>query len=114
MEHVFNNNNVLSLNYTADIVRNTELPDRDLIVYSTENEQRLQSVNYLGTLLYGLSVDATGVAYIAQTDVEIRPMVVRVHSNMGLPNSRTDRFSTKSPGSIVRERGLPSSDAPAL
>ena len=68
VEHVFNNNNVLSLNYTADIVRNTELPDRDLIVYSTENEQRLQSVNHLGTLLYGLSVDATGVAYIAQTD----------------------------------------------
>ena len=28
VEHVFNNNNVLSLNYTADIVRNTELPDR--------------------------------------------------------------------------------------
>ena len=68
IEHVFNNNNVLSLNYTADIVRNTDLPDRDLIVYSTENEQRLQSVNHLGTLLYGLSVDASGVAYIAQTD----------------------------------------------
>ncbi|MEC9122475.1 MAG: hypothetical protein VYD04_07775 [Pseudomonadota bacterium] len=68
IEHVFNNNNVLSLNYTADIVRNTDLPDRDLIVYSTENEQRLQSVNHLGTMLYGLSVDASGVAYIAQTD----------------------------------------------
>ena len=68
IEHVFNNNNVLSLNYTADIVRNTDLPDRDLIVYSTENEERLQSVNHLGTLLYGLSVDASGVAYIAQTD----------------------------------------------
>jgi YVTN family beta-propeller protein len=68
IEHVFNNNNVLSLNYTADIVRTTDLPDRDLIVYSTENEQRLQSVNHLGTLLYGLSVDASGVVYIAQTD----------------------------------------------
>jgi len=68
VEHVFTNNNVLSLNYTADIVRNTELPDRDLIVYNTENEQRLQSVNHLGTLLYGLSVDTSGVAYIAQTD----------------------------------------------
>ena len=31
IEHVFTNNNVLSLNYVADIVKNPELPDRDLL-----------------------------------------------------------------------------------
>ena len=68
VEHVFTNNNVLSLNYDADIVRNPRLPDRDLFVFDTATDTLLHTVNTLGTLLYGIAVDGRGRAFIAQTD----------------------------------------------
>ena len=44
IEHVFTNNNVLSLNYVADIIKKPELPDRDLLVYDTSSEQLIDTV----------------------------------------------------------------------
>ena len=68
MEHVFTNNNVLSLNYDADIVKNPELPDRDMFVYNTNLDRQLQIVETLGTLLYGIAIDSQGRVFIAQAD----------------------------------------------
>ena len=68
VEHVFRNNNVLSTNYDADIVKNTELPDRDLFIFDTNTDQRLRTVSGMGTLLYGLAVDSSGTVYVAQAD----------------------------------------------
>ena len=68
VEHVFTNNNVLSLNYDADIVKNPRLPDRDLFVFDVTNDALLHTVNTLGTLLYGIAVDGRGRVFIAQTD----------------------------------------------
>jgi YVTN family beta-propeller protein len=68
VEHVIDNNNVLSRNAVVDIVRRADVPDRDLFVFDTENDQLLQTVNSLGTLLYGLAVDSRGRVFIAQTD----------------------------------------------
>jgi YVTN family beta-propeller protein len=67
-EHVINNNNVLSRNAVVDIVRNPEVPDRDLYVFETANDQLVEVVESLGTLLYGLVVDSGGRVFIAQTD----------------------------------------------
>ena len=68
VEHVFTNNNVLSLNYDADIVKNPGLPDRDLYVFDTATDELVQVVDTLGTLLYGIAVDRNGRVFVAQTD----------------------------------------------
>ena len=68
VEHVFSNNNVLSLGYDADIVKNAELPDRDLFVFDTTTDLPTAIVNSVGTLLYGLAVDSRGRVFVAQTD----------------------------------------------
>lgn len=68
VEHAFTNNNVLSLNYDADIVKNPELPDRDLFIFDTQTDQLVEIVEGLGTLLYGLTVDNLGRVFIAQTE----------------------------------------------
>ena len=58
----------LSLGYVADIIRHPDVPDRDLYVFETENEDRLQIVSTLGTLLYGLAVDSDGNVFVAQAE----------------------------------------------
>ncbi len=68
VEHVFRNNNVLSTNYDADIVKNTELPDRDLFIFDTATDNRLRVVTGVGTLLYGIAVDSDGSVFVAQAD----------------------------------------------
>jgi YVTN family beta-propeller protein len=67
-KHVVDNNNVLSLNYDADIVKDPRVPDRDLFVYDTDNENLIDVVSGVGTLLYGVAVDSEGMVYITQTD----------------------------------------------
>lgn len=61
-------NNVLSLYYDADIVRNPKVPDRDLFVFDTRNDRLLDQVEGTGTLLYGLTVDSKRNVYIAQAE----------------------------------------------
>lgn len=66
--HVIDDNNVLSRFAVVDIVKNPQVPDRDLYVFDTTNDQLLEIVDTLGTLLYGLAVDSIGRVYVAQTD----------------------------------------------
>ena len=68
VEHVFNNNNVLSTNYDADIVVNPALPDRDLFVFDTETGEQIDVIEGLGTLLYGIAVDSEHRVFVAQAD----------------------------------------------
>ena len=67
-EHVVTNNNVLSQNIVVDVIRHPAIPDRDLYVYDTSNDTLVQTVNGLGTLLYGIAVNSRGQVFITQTD----------------------------------------------
>lgn len=53
---------------TKNIVIDPQVPDRDLFVYNTANDQEVATVSGLGTLGYGLAVDANGRAFVTQTD----------------------------------------------
>ena len=68
VEHVFTNNNVLSLNYEADITEDNAVPDRDLFVFDTATDELVAEVEGVGTLLYGIAVDSNDRVYVAQTD----------------------------------------------
>ena len=68
VEHVFTNNNVLSLGYDADIVKNPRIPDRDIFVFDTRTDRQVDVVHTAGTLLYGIAVDGNGRVFVAQTD----------------------------------------------
>lgn len=61
-------NNVLSLGYDADIVRDPRVPDRDLFVFDTATDTVVDVVSTVGTLLYGVTVDSEGRVYVAQTE----------------------------------------------
>ena len=67
-EHSIRHNNVLSLGHVVDIVKHPLVPDRDLFVFDTATDTLVDSVDGLGTLLYGMAVDASGRVYVAQTD----------------------------------------------
>ena len=68
VQHVFTTNNVLSLGYDADIVKNPRVPDRDIFVFDTRTDQQIDVVHTAGTLLYGIAVDGNGRVFVAQTD----------------------------------------------
>ena len=67
-KHSIQNNNVLSLGHVVDIVKHPKVPDRDLFVFDTKTDKLVETVDSLGTLLYGLAVDSKGKVYVAQTD----------------------------------------------
>ena len=67
-EHSIVNNNVLSLGHIVDIIKHPEVPDRDLFIFDTETDQLIETVDSLGTLLYGLTVASDGTVFVAQTD----------------------------------------------
>jgi YVTN family beta-propeller protein len=67
-EHSVLHNNVLSLGHVVDIVKHPRVPDRDLYVFDTKTDELVETVDTLGTLLYGLTVDSKGRVFIAQTD----------------------------------------------
>lgn len=66
--HSILTNNVLSLGHVVDIVKHPKVPDRDLFVFDAKTDELLETVNTLGTLLYGMAVDSKGKVFIAQTD----------------------------------------------
>lgn len=68
VQHVFSTNNVLSLNYDADITEDDDVPDRDLFVFDTTTDEQVAVVEGVGTLLYGIAVDSNGRVFVAQTD----------------------------------------------
>jgi len=67
-EHVVDNNNVLSLGVDVDIVKHPSIPDRDLFIFDTITDELIETVDSLGTLLYGVTVDSVGRVFVAQTD----------------------------------------------
>ena len=67
-EHSIIHNNVLSLGHVVDIIKHPEVPDRDLFIFDTETDQLVETVDSLGTLLYGLTVASDGTVFVAQTD----------------------------------------------
>jgi len=67
-EHSIANNNILSLGHVVDIVKHPDVPDKDLFIFDTETDELVETVDTLGTLLYGLTVDSKGTVFIAQTD----------------------------------------------
>ena len=67
-EHSIRHNNVLSIGHVVDVVRHPEVPDRDLFVFSTEDEKLVKVVQNVGTLLYGLTVDSQGNVFVAQAN----------------------------------------------
>ena len=67
-QHSIAVNNVLSLGHVTDIVKHPDVPDRDLFVFDTTTDKLVESVDTLGTLLYGITVDSQGNVFIAQTD----------------------------------------------
>ena len=67
-QHSIVHNNVLSLGHVVDVVKHPDVPDRDLFVFDTATDELVETVDGLGTLLYGLAVDSAGRVYVAQTD----------------------------------------------
>ena len=68
IQHTHTTNNVLSLNYDVDIVRNDKVPDRDLFIFNTSTDALVDTVEGTGTLLYGLAIDSNRTVYIAQAE----------------------------------------------
>jgi YVTN family beta-propeller protein len=52
----------------ARIVLDPDVPDRDLYVFNTSDESSYDVVSGIGTLLYGITVDSNGTAFITQTE----------------------------------------------
>jgi YVTN family beta-propeller protein len=67
-QHSIRVNNVLSLGHVVDIIKHPDVPDRDLYVFDTRTDKLIETVDMLGTLLYGLAVDSKGRVFVAQTD----------------------------------------------
>ncbi len=91
-EHVVLNNNVLSLGYDADIVVNPKLPDRDLFIYNTLTDDLEETVNGIGTLLYGLAVDSEGHVFVTQTDARNAENGRAGTQKQGLPEMENRAF----------------------
>ena len=68
----FNNTNFATepqlTGHEVDIVKDPNVPDRDLFVFDTATDTEVDVVDGVGTLLFGIAVDSTGQVYIAQTD----------------------------------------------
>jgi len=54
--------------FDKNIVVDPQLPDRDLFVFDTGSDTEIKVVEGVGTLLYGLAVDASDRVYLTQTD----------------------------------------------
>jgi YVTN family beta-propeller protein len=50
------------------IVRDPDVPDRDLFVYDTADDHLASVVSHVGTLLYGLAVSREGRVFVAHTE----------------------------------------------
>jgi YVTN family beta-propeller protein len=57
-----------SAGFTVDVVKNAKIPDRDLYIFDIETDELLETVNSLGTNLFGLAVDDSDNVFIANTD----------------------------------------------
>jgi hypothetical protein len=54
--------------FDKNIVVDPQVPDRDLFVFDTANDQLVSVVTNVGTLLYGLAVDSQDQVFVAQAE----------------------------------------------
>jgi YVTN family beta-propeller protein len=66
--HSIRSNSKLSLGHVLDIVKHPAFPDRDLYIFDTETDELIETVDTLGTLLYGMTIDSQGRVFVAQAD----------------------------------------------
>jgi YVTN family beta-propeller protein len=57
-----------SAGFIVDVVKNPKIPDRDLYIFDTETDEPLETVDSLGTHLFGLAVDDADNVFVANTD----------------------------------------------
>ncbi|MEY4566941.1 MAG: hypothetical protein RLY14_1911 [Planctomycetota bacterium] len=95
--HSIQNNNVLSIGYVIDIVKNPQAPDRDLFIFDTESDELIETVSTLGTLLYGIAVDSIGNVFIFYTTKDktsalaLREKIDEPHSESGADAASVSR-----------------------
>lgn len=53
---------------TKNIIVDDELPDRDLFIFDTATDELIETVDGLGTLLYGIAADSKGNVFVTNTD----------------------------------------------
>ena len=88
-EHVVDNNNVLSLGITVDVVKHPDVPDRDLYVFDTTTDALVEVVDTVGTLLYGLRSTPGARSRPCRTDASRARKAARGHA------LRSTRTSTR-------------------
>ena len=54
-----------SVGFTVDVVKNPEIPDRDLFIFDTKTDELIATVDSLGTNLFGVAVDGAGNVFVA-------------------------------------------------
>lgn len=64
---VFESNNQTEM-ASGDIVRNPAVPDRDLFVFDTLTDERVDTVQGIGTMLYGIAVTDSGRVFVTNTE----------------------------------------------
>ena len=100
-EHSIANNNILSLGHVTDIVKHPRVPDRDLFVFDVKTDKLIETVDTLGTLLYGMTVDSKGTVFVAQADARNDANGLgRNEKNTVSRSWATGLFLTKLPGSL--------------
>ena len=113
-EHSIANNNVLSIGAVLDIVKHPRVPDRDLFIFDTETDELVETVDTVGTLLYGIAVNSKGRVFVAQTDArnEVNGRSgTQKHGLAELENRAfLNRISAVLPGSVRRASKPDSSD----
>ena len=57
-----------SAGFIVDVIKNPKIPDRDLFIFDTKTDKLIDTVNTLGTHLFGLAVDGLGNVFISNTD----------------------------------------------
>ncbi len=57
-----------SAGFTVDVVKNAKIPDRDLYIFDTDTDKLLETVDSLGTNLFGLAIDDADSIYVTNTD----------------------------------------------
>ncbi len=53
---------------TKNLIRDTDVPDRDVFVYDTGSDTLVDTLEGVGTLLYGIAVDDNDLLYVSQTE----------------------------------------------
>lgn len=103
-----------TVGFTVDVIKHSDIPDRDLYVFDTETDKLITTVVSLGTLQFGLDVDSNGNVLIAHTDARNHVngrAGTKKHGLKELENrpylNRIARVSAKGEAEFIRLNSLP-------